>query len=57
MREYKFRGKRKDNGEWVHGSLIQNYEYSMLKTGRAVIYCDGKFIEVIPETVELLEGR
>ncbi|MCK5017495.1 MAG: hypothetical protein KAS32_10545 [Candidatus Peribacteraceae bacterium] len=23
MREKKFRGKRKDNGEWVYGSLIQ----------------------------------
>lgn len=24
MREYKFRGRRIDNGEWVYGSLINN---------------------------------
>lgn len=24
MREYKFRGQRKDNGEWVYGSLLQS---------------------------------
>ena len=24
MREYKFRGKRLDNGEWVYGDLISN---------------------------------
>ncbi len=22
MREYKFRGKRKDNGDWVHGYYL-----------------------------------
>ena len=25
MREYKFRGKRKDNKEWVYGDLTQSY--------------------------------
>ena len=24
MREYKFRGKRKDNGEWVYGDLLHH---------------------------------
>ena len=28
MREYIFRGKRKDNGEWVAGDLIQNGKYA-----------------------------
>ena len=28
MREYIFRGKRKDNGEWVAGDLIQHGNYA-----------------------------
>ncbi len=29
MRPIKFRGKRKDNGEWVYGSLIVNPPYDL----------------------------
>lgn len=29
MREVKFRGKRKDNGEWVYGSLIHRNAYDL----------------------------
>lgn len=49
MREYKFRGKRIDNGEWITGCLIQdNYGVFILKIGS---YLDN-MKRVYPETVE-----
>jgi len=49
-REIKFRGKRKDNGEWVYGDLIHTSPTDM-----SIVEC-GYFTvkssyEVIPETV------
>lgn len=67
MREILFRGKRKDNGEWVEGDLIRHYENQ-----RRFIACDQlaykytecgidrlvteRFHEVIPETVGQFTG-
>lgn len=34
MREIKFRGKRVDNGEWVHGDLIQLHDGRMINAYR-----------------------
>lgn len=52
MREYKFRGKRIDNGEWITGCLIQdNYGVFILKIGS---YLDN-MKRVYPETVEQAE--
>lgn len=31
MREYLFRGKRADNGEWVEGDLAKVYNYDTQK--------------------------
>ena len=50
MREIKFRGKRKDNGEWIYGDLIQTKEGIYILPQNSSIYSMG-FIEVIPETV------
>jgi len=60
MREIEFRGKRKDNGEWVYGCLyickktekmfisIRDYEKPCSSAWRG---CQGIWEEVVPETV------
>jgi uncharacterized phage protein (TIGR01671 family) len=47
MRKYRFRGKRKDNGEWVYGNLVvyENGTFICNWIGDAFQY------EVDPETV------
>ena len=52
MREFFFRGKRTDNGEWVCGDLSQH------KTGKVFIKCGSAIssYEVIPETVGQYTG-
>lgn len=52
MREYKHRGKRKDNGFWVYGNVVQT------KYGVNIVD-DSKWYEVDPETVGqyITEGK
>lgn len=52
MRDILFRGKRKDNGEWVCGDL------SLHKNGKMFIKCGSAVhsYEVIPETVGQYTG-
>ena len=54
MREIKFRGKRKDNGEWVYGDVHFNKDCSkghIHERGQRVISFD-----IIPETVGQFTG-
>lgn len=57
-RQRLYRGKRKDNGEWIEGSLIISGESCFISTGRVnvkgLVACDKlcfEIFEVIPETV------
>jgi uncharacterized phage protein (TIGR01671 family) len=56
VREYKFRGKRVDNGEWVHGSLhtIQGDPYIIAKdTGHfSISHGEEIFITAYIEAVD-----
>ena len=62
MREILFRGKRKDDSEWVEGCLIKVGEYCCIlemdcdQYGNTYLdselgYIDGQAVPVIPETV------
>lgn len=60
---YLYRGKRKDNGEWVTGYLIQGNN-TYIVTPEAIYYmvvsisyvASVEFVEVIPETVGQCTG-
>ncbi len=66
MRDIRFRGKRKDNGEWVYGGLYQDQagaafiidahrsSHSWNKDGTALIMVEA--IPVVPETVGQFTG-
>ena len=65
MREIKFRGQRKDNKEWVYGSLLLSWHMAWIKnkdditTNPRLIcqeYADFRCLEVIPETVGQFTG-
>ncbi len=63
MRKILFRGKRKDNGEWVCGYYVYNKEYNIpfIFTGSWNGYWDYQLArfdwhEVIPETVGQYTG-
>lgn len=62
MRENLFRGKRRDNGEWVYGSLFVGFKKSYICPEAIAMYnfdgalCLGGFAEVYPETVGQYTG-
>lgn len=58
MREYLFRGKRKDNGKWIEGDLTQDRDLGTAYISGWDYYTDSDGLqrepfgyEVIPETV------
>ena len=53
MREILFRGKRKDNGEWVYGNSVLFFKETTKIYGEIVQWRE---IEVIPETVGQYTG-
>ena len=54
MRPIKFRGKRKDNGEWVYGYYI--YRNCVNNDTHYIAIRAGLYYEVIPETVGQFTG-
>lgn len=53
MREYKFRGKRKDNGEWVYGNLVRYFNNPAIQDYSQT---NGEIFWVYPETVGQYTG-
>ena len=65
MREYRFRGKRVDDGKWVYGCVILHNEFAFIANGNATLKTPYKkhnlhsfngIYEVIPETVGQYTG-
>lgn len=55
MREIKFRGKRKDNGEWVFGDLLHFGKNTEIL--RDIPFGANESIKVIPESVGQFIGQ
>ncbi|GIP55933.1 YopX family protein [Paenibacillus vini] len=53
MREYKFRGKRVDNGEWVCGNLVTYFNKPSIQD---YAQSNGEIFAVDPETVGQYTG-
>lgn len=56
MREILFRGKRKDNGEWLKGDLLQNVDCLKIREQEKCINHIARSFEVIPETAGQYTG-
>ena len=56
MREMLFRGKRKDNGEWFYGDLLQNVDCLKIREQEKEIKYIPRSFEIIPETVGQYTG-
>ena len=62
MREYLFRGKRKDNGEWIEGYVFDDDLIGSSKVFVGAVVIENNkitgtfFYEVIPETVGQFTG-
>lgn len=53
MREYKFRGKRLDNGKWVYGDLMTKHIHH---NGATIVYGGCIYCEVDPATIGQFTG-
>lgn len=56
MRDYLFRGKRKDNGEWVEGCFLDKNNIGIFHDDTEESDCTIHIFSVIPETVGQYTG-
>lgn len=56
MREFEFRGKRKDNGEWVYGDLLHVDDKLIIIPNMNIDEIDVEKLEIIPETMGQYTG-
>jgi uncharacterized phage protein (TIGR01671 family) len=56
MQQYLFRGKRKDNGDWVYGSLVRLKQQAFIIEPDTEVEYFPLFIEVISETIGMWTG-